>query len=94
MMRDRRHYSYNVLFVVASCLLLLGYVSGSCSGSGPHELSVVECEILEKLNYTFEGSAVPSSAAGTGGVAIRVGNYPGLFCFLAIVLYIVLAVEF
>lgn len=62
---------YNVICIVACCLFLFGHtVSGSCSGSAPDQLTVAECEILEKLNYTFEGSGVTSSFIGTGGVVV------------------------
>jgi hypothetical protein len=77
MVGDRGQYRVCRVLCILACfffLLCSSSVSGSCSGSAPEHLSAVECEILEKLNYTFEGSGVTSSSIGimSGGVVVLV----------------------
>lgn len=81
MVGDRGQYRVcRVLCIVACCVFFFfgsSSVSGTCSGSAPEQLSAVECEILEKLNYTFEGSGVTSSSKGimSGGVVVLVVSH-------------------
>lgn len=74
MVGDRGQYRVcRVLCLVVCWLFFFGSnrVSGSCSGSAPEQLNAVECEILEKLNYSFESSGVTSSSIGmSGGVVV------------------------
>jgi hypothetical protein len=80
MVGDRGQYRVcRVLCIVACFFFFFGSssVSGSCSGSAPEQLSAVECKILEKLNYTFEGSGVTSSSKGimSRGVVVLVVSH-------------------